>query len=228
MKKNKLIIGILFVFTLLALSFFIPYGDILKSVIVECRALGIYGIVLFVVVYALLCIALAPGSIITMAVGAVYGFSIGYVVVTLGSLLAATLSFLIGKFLFHKAISHWLIKYPRIKLIQNAMSKKGLIIVFLMRLSPLFPFAISNYAMSLTDISFKNYFFISWIGMIPGTVLYVYLGVLSTSLIQTDVALQWKTVLMIAGFCATGILSWYIAQIARTALYSQLDSENID
>ncbi len=227
MKNKKIAFGVIGILALVTLSFFIPYGDVLNNIIVECRALGIYGIMIFIVVYALLCIALAPGSIITMAVGAVYGFGIGYVVVTLGSLLAATLSFLIGKFLFHNAISNWLIKYPRIKLIQNAISKKGLIIVFLMRLSPLFPFAISNYAFSLTDISFKNYFFISWVGMIPGTVLYVYLGVLSTSLIQTDVALQGKTALMVAGLCATVLLSWFIAKIARSALYSQLDTENI-
>jgi uncharacterized membrane protein YdjX (TVP38/TMEM64 family) len=89
-------------------------------------------------------------------------------------------------------------------------------------LSPAFPFNLLNYAYGLTKVSFRDYFFASWIGMLPGTILYVYIGSLAGDLARlsaggrTSPPAEW--ILYIAGFVATILVTIYVTRLARAAL----------
>ena len=108
----------------------------------------------------------------------------------------------------------------------RATQRDGLLIVFLVRLSPLFPFNATNYGFGLTSVKFRDYFFASWIGMLPGTVLYVYIGTLALDLTQlaaggfTDLAAS--RYFLIAGFIATIVLTVLITHRATRVLNQKL------
>ncbi|MGL1936613.1 MAG: VTT domain-containing protein [Fibrobacterales bacterium] len=212
-----IIIGLLFVS-----SFFVPYAELLEQATTFCVSLGVPGMILFTILYTVLCMTLAPGSLITMSASAIYGFGLGYVIVTVGSLGAAAFSFLLGKYFMHSRVEQWMQRYPRVTHFQHAIEKRGLLIVFLMRLSPLFPFAISNYAFSLTTISFWRYFIISWVGMIPGTLLYVYLGAMGKQMMTQETMGQYQLGLLIAGALATVAITLIIGSIAKKTLNHSL------
>ena len=109
-----------------------------------------------------------------------------------------------------------------LKAIDEAVGKEGFKIVLLTRLSPVFPFNLLNYAFGVTGVSLKDYL-LGFVGMIPGTIMYVYLGSLAgnCALIGTanqpkNLAIQWT--LRIIGFVATVAVTLFVTRIARKAL----------
>ncbi|MGL1904156.1 MAG: VTT domain-containing protein [Fibrobacterales bacterium] len=222
LKQLRRYWGIVLIGLLFVSSLFVPYADVLTEVTSFCIALGIPGIIFFTILYTILCMTLAPGSLITMSASAIYGFGLGYIIVTIGSLGAAAFSFLLGKYFMHRKVEQWMQRYPRVAHFQQAIEKRGLLIVFLMRLSPLFPFAISNYAFSLTSLSFWRYFFISWVGMIPGTLLYVYLGAMGKKMMTEETMGHYQIGLLIAGGIATAVITVIIGSIAKNSLNHSL------
>lgn len=185
-------------------------------------SLGPWGPVLFVALYVLACVLLIPGSILTLGAGALFGVVKGTVLVSLGSVLGAVLAFLIGRHFTRNWVEAKLKAYPRFAAIDQAVSGDGWKIVFLTRLSPLFPFALLNYAFGLTKVSLRDYVTASAIGMLPGTILYVYLGSLAAAG-ATDTGrspAQWA--LLIVGLLATIVVTVMITTRARAALNQKL------
>src|SRR5262249_14167349 len=133
------------------------------------------GPVVFAAVYALSCLVL-PGSLITLAAGSLFGVLVGTVVVSLASVTGACLAFWLGRTLARDLAEKRLAGNPRFHALDQAVAVGGFKIVLLTRLSPLFPFTLLNYAFGLTMVRFRDYVLASWIGMLPGTVMYVYLG----------------------------------------------------
>ena len=137
--------------------------------------LGFWGPAVFVLGYAAATLAFVPGSILTMAAGAIFGLAKGTLLVFLGATLGATCSFLVARYLVRGAIERRLADRPRLRAIDKAVARQGLMIVFLLRLSPLFPYNLLNYALGLTRVRLRDYV-LACFGMIPGTFLYVYYG----------------------------------------------------
>ena len=161
---------------LLVLSTILPVKDWIRDFVDWVKQLGPIGVVLFVLAYALATVLFLPGWIFTVSAGLIYGIVGGTLVALSGAIIGASLAFLVSRYVLRKNITEVTKKNPRFDAIDEAIGKNGWKIVGLLRLSPLIPFNLSNYFYGITSISFISYVAVSAIGMIPGTLLYAYLG----------------------------------------------------
>ena len=181
------------------------------------ESLGIIGMSLFVLVYILACIFLIPGSPLTVGAGAVFGFWTGLILVSVGSTLGAVAAFLISRYLARGFIEKKIDKSHKFSAMDMAIKREGWKIIFLARLSPIIPFFLLNYALGLTKIRLRTYIISSWAGMIPGTVLYTYIGSLGKTILTTEKSLaDW--VILGAGLIATVSVTLIISKIAKRSL----------
>ena len=167
-----------------------------------------------------------PGSLLTLGAGVIFGVIWGSIYVSIGSVMGATFAFLIGRYFTRDWVARKLENYENFQAIDQAVGEEGWKIVGLTRLSPIFPFNLLNYAFGLTNVSLKDYFLASWIGMLPGTILYVYVGSLVGSLAQLGTAERSRTLiewlLYGIGLMATLIVTLYITRIAQNALNQKI------
>src|SRR5205823_2349327 len=138
--------------------------------------MGVAGIFIFVGVYAVATVLLAPGAILTVGAGFAFGLWKGFVAVSAGATLGAAVAFLIARFIARDKVEAIAKGSEKFRNIDKAIGKQGAKLVFLLRLSPVIPFNLSNYFYGLTSVKFWPYLLASWIGMMPGTFLYVYIG----------------------------------------------------
>lgn len=218
-------------FLLLALSLtlaLLPTQEYLLSFLKLIDSLGPWGPVIFAVGYAASCILFFPGSILGLGAGFLFGVFIGTVAVSIGSVLGASAAFVLGRTLARRWVDKRIGKYPRFSAIDHAIGKEGLKVVFLLRLSPLFPFNLLNYALGLTKISFYHYVLASWVGMLPGTIMFVYLGSALKSFTELSSGVSGETGaqkgFFIAGLIATLVVVLFVSQIAKNAL-AEISSE---
>ena len=180
-----------------------------------------WGPVAFAAVYALACLVL-PGSLITLAAGTLFGVVVGTAVVSLSSVTGASLAFWLGRTLARGLVEKPLAGNPRFRALDQAVAAGGFKIVLLTRLSPLFPFTLLNYAFGLTKVRFRDYVLASWIGMLPGTVMYVYLGSVAENLASVFAGGSEKTpeewALIGLGLAATVAVTVYVTVVAKRAL----------
>jgi uncharacterized membrane protein YdjX (TVP38/TMEM64 family) len=199
--------------------------DLLQGILTWVQGLGAIAPVAFILIYNIATVLLIPGSILTLGGGVLFGLVWGSIYVLVAATLGATIAFLIGRYFTQTWVKQQLNKYPKFAAIETAVAKEGFKIVLLTRLSPLFPFNLLNYAFGITQVSLKDYVLGS-IGMIPGTILYVYFGSLAGNLAtlgtgapsidpQTE-QLQWG--LKILGLVATVVVTVIITKIAKQAL----------
>ncbi len=192
----------------------------------KIRNLGPVGWFVFIGLYILACVFFVPGSVLTLGAGAVFGVGLGSVLVSVGSIIGATLSFLIGRFFARDWVTKKTAANPRFAALDVAIGKEGWKIVGLLRLSPVFPFNLLNYLLGVTRVSLRDYVLASWIGMMPGTVMFVYLG----SVFGTAVSGQGRQrtpaewALYGVGLVATIAVTVWITKIAKGALGRRLDS----
>lgn len=139
------------------------------------RGLGALGPLAFIAGYILATVAFIPGSLLTLAAGAIFGIAWGTAYVFLGAVLGATAAFLLARGVLRGTIERKVAADPRFAAIDAAVAREGLKIAFLLRLSPAFPFNLLNYALGLTRVRLADYVVAS-LGMLPGTLLYVYTG----------------------------------------------------
>src|SRR5262249_32056372 len=142
------------------------------------RELGVWGPVVFMLGYAVAVVAFVPGSVLTLAAGAIFGLVRGTVYVLIAATLGSAAAFLVSRHLARSAVERRLARNRRFAAIDRAVEAEGRRIVLLLRLSPAFPFTLLNYALGLTRVRFAD-FVIASVGMLPGTVLYVYCGKLA-------------------------------------------------
>ncbi len=161
------------VIILIVLARLFNLGEKLGELRIWIDSLGIFGPLIFIILYAVAVIAALPGSALTIAAGALFGSVIGIIVVSIASTLGASLAFLVSRYFARESVANWLKDNPRFKKLDDMTEKRGAIIVALTRLVPLFPFNLLNYGFGLTRVKFVTYVFWSWLCMLPGTVLYV-------------------------------------------------------
>ncbi|MDP3937746.1 MAG: TVP38/TMEM64 family protein [Deltaproteobacteria bacterium] len=184
--------------------------------------LGFWGPVVFIAGYAAAVVGFAPGSVLTLAAGAIFGILEGTVYVFIAATLGATGAFLVSRYLARSAIERKLAGDRRFAAIDDAVGAQGRRIVFLLRLSPVFPFNLLNYALGLTKVRLADYALASF-GMIPGTLLYVYYGKLAGDVAAlaggaaTERGAEYYAVLGI-GLVATLAVTIFVTRLARKAL----------
>lgn len=171
----KVLLGLVAVIALAGLGR--QFGLFLERFVAWVDSLGPLGPLVFIGGYAAATLAFVPGSVLTLAGGAIFGLLNGSLYALTGATLGATLSFLLVRYAAREAIERRLEGNPRFQAIDHAIAQQGIKIVLLLRLSPIFPFNLLNYALGLTKIPLKSYLFAS-IGMLPGTVLYTYSGLI--------------------------------------------------
>ncbi len=193
--------------------------------------LGSLGPLMFIALYIVVCVLLLPGSIPTLGAGVVFGVVKGSIAVSIGSTVGATCAFLIGRHLARNWVSGKIADNAKFKAIDEAVGREGWKIVLLTRLSPIFPFNLLNYAFGVTRVRLKHYVVASWIGMMPGTIMYVYIGSLAGNLATLGSGERTRTtgewILYGAGLLATLAVTVFVTRIARKALASRLPAEEV-
>jgi uncharacterized membrane protein YdjX (TVP38/TMEM64 family) len=139
------------------------------------ESMGVWAPVIFILGYVVATVAFVPGSVLTLAAGAIFGVLEGTAVVFVAASLGACAAFLVSRYLARSLVEQRLASSDLFVAIDRAIGKQGRKLVVLLRLSPVFPFNLLNYALGLTDVRFTDYA-IGCIGMLPGTLLYVYYG----------------------------------------------------
>lgn len=139
------------------------------------ESLGVWGPLVFIAGYVVATVAFVPGSLLTLAAGAIFGILEGVVYVFIGASVGATLAFLAGRYVARSAVERRLAGNAGFHRMERAVEGEGLKIVTLLRLSPVFPFNLLNYGLGLTSVRLRDYV-VAHLGMLPGTLLYVYYG----------------------------------------------------
>lgn len=224
-RKIKIVLITLFIALICFSLFYFPPKEFIQSLLVWTQEIGFYGYFVVIIVYILACLLFLPGSIVTLASGFLFGVYYGSIVVSIGSTLGASAAFLTARFFARNSIQKWVANNKKFHSLDAAVGKQGFKIVLLTRLSPIFPFNFLNYAFGLTNVSFREYVIGSWLGMIPGTILYVYLGSTAQDMAQIlsggveGGAIQ--TVIKIIGLVATIVITVIITRIAKNALIEE-------
>lgn len=193
--------------------------------------LGAWGPIVFVLGYAAAVVAFVPGSVMTLAAGAIFGLLEGTFYVFVAATLGATLAFLVARHGARAAIERRIEGDERFAAIDRAVADQGRKIVFLLRLSPVFPFNLLNYALGLTRVRLGDYFIAS-IGMLPGTLLYVYTGKLigDVAAVAAGAGPQrgpGSWLLLAVGLLATAGVTILVTRIARRALAETTAEEEL-
>ncbi len=197
-------------------------GGYLQPFAAWVDSLGVYGPAVFIAGYALAVVGFVPGSLLTLAAGAIFGLAEGVVYVFTAAVLGSALAFLIARYVARGAIERRIAGDPRFAAIDRAIGAQGRRIVFLLRLSPAFPFTLLNYGLGLSRVRFADYLVAS-LGMLPGTLLYVYYGKLAGDVASLaggaapERGAEYWLVLGI-GLAATIAVTAVVTRIARRAL----------
>lgn len=197
--------------------------DLLK---LKVDGLGVWGPLALGGVYIVAVLAFVPGSALTLTGGAVFGLGLGTVTVSLASTTAAALAFLIARYLARDKVAVQAKRYPKFQAIDGAIGAGGWKIIAMLRLSPAVPFSLGNYLYGLTAIRFWPYVLASWLFMLPGTFMYVYLGHVGTEGLRSAAGgergrspAEWA--LLTVGLVATIAVSIYVTRLSKKALREQ-------
>jgi uncharacterized membrane protein YdjX (TVP38/TMEM64 family) len=189
-------------------------------------SLGVWGPVVFILGYAVAAIAFVPGSLLTLAAGVIFGLAKGTVYTLIGATIGASGSFLIARYLARARIEKKIAGNAKFAAIDQAVGREGFKIVALLRLSPVFPFNLLNYALGLTKVPFLHYL-AACAAMLPGTLLYVYYGKALGSL--AALASGTKTqkgpefwIFLGIGLLATLVVTTFVTRLAGKALRQQI------
>jgi uncharacterized membrane protein YdjX (TVP38/TMEM64 family) len=201
---------------------FLPVKQYLIGVLEWTQSLGAWGPVFVAAFYVVACVLFLPGSVLTLGAGFLFGVPVGFLTVWIGANLGAWGAFLVGRTVAREWVGRKVAGNLKFAAIDEAVGREGFKIVLLVRLSPVFPFNLLNYALGLTKVSFRNYALASLIGMLPGTLMYVYFGSAARSL--ADVAAgkveggMAGQVFFWVGLAATIAVALFVTRIARKSL----------
>jgi uncharacterized membrane protein YdjX (TVP38/TMEM64 family) len=216
----KLLIGIAALVALFALGKIA--GAHIHSFAQWVDGLGFWGPAVFIAGYAAAVVAFVPGSLLTLGAGAIFGLRDGVIYVFVAAAIGSGLAFLVARYVARSAIEQRMAGNAKFAAIDRAVGEEGRKIVFLLRLTPVIPFNLLNYALGLTRVRFTDYLMASF-GMIPGTFLYVYSGKLAgdVAVLAGDpaVAKGWAYYTVLAlGLVATIAVTTIVTRSARRAL----------
>ncbi len=217
----------LILLTVMAVAVFLalwllPVRQYIIDVLQWTDGLGVWGPVVVALFYVVACVFFLPGSLITLGAGFVFKLWIGLITVWIGANIGACAAFLVGRTLARDWVARKVSGNPKFAAIDEAVGREGFKIVLLLRLSPVFPFNLLNYALGVTKVPFGSYALATLIGMIPGSVMYVYLGSAARSL--ADVAAGQveggvgQQIFFWMGLAATVAVALVVTRIARQSL----------
>ena len=202
------IVGVLVIF---------PIGEWIEAGAERARSMGTAGILVFAALYAVGTVFAVPGAALTLIAGGAFGFGAGTLAVWLGATAGLAIAFLAARKLARDRVARWLAAKPSFAAVDRAVAAEGWKIVLLTRLTPIFPFTFLNYAYGVTAVSFPAYAVASAVGILPGSLFYIYLGSSVAQTISGQVE-QVELLLRIFGVAAFALVTILITRIARRAL----------
>eukprot|EP01018_Ginkgo_biloba_P027012 Gb_21365 [translate_table: standard] len=201
----------------------LPMEKMLKEFLVWIdKNLGNWGPLVLAVAYIPLTVLAVPASILTVGGGYLFGLPIGFIADSIGSTVGATAAFLVGKTIGRSYVVSKLKDYPQFRAVAIAIQRSGFKIVLLLRLVPLLPFNMLNYLLSVTPVNIWEYMLASWIGMMPVTLAFVYVGTTIKDL--SDITHSWREIsttrwiLLTIGLVASVVLMILVTKVARKSL----------
>jgi uncharacterized membrane protein YdjX (TVP38/TMEM64 family) len=226
MKKNvRFAIGGLVLAGLIVAAFLLPVRDWLQRALGWIDELGYWGPFALGLAYVAAAVLLVPGSILTLGAGFLFGLPVGFLTVWIASTLGAYAAFLVGRTVARDWVAAKMAKNEKFTAVDSAIGAQGFKLVLLMRLSPVFPYNLLNYALGLTNVSFRKYALATWLGMIPGILMYVYLGAGVRSLAEVAARAEGRgaaplaqRIFFWAGLAIAVIVVILVTRIARRAL----------
>jgi len=196
--------------------------DWLEALVQRLADLGAWGPVLFIAIYVLAAITLAPAFLLTFSSGAVFGLWRGTMLTYIGAVLGASAVYALAAPLARWRVLRWIDRDPRVAATRRAVVKDSAWIMFLLRLSPLVPYNLLNYALALSGVTFRDYLLAS-VGMIPAIIMYTYYGKVAGDVtrIAAGVVPARGTeyyVMLVIGLLATVAATHLIGRAARKAM----------
>lgn len=206
----------------LGISFGPDLVPLARQAVERLGTAGPSGAIVFVLLYTLATVALFPGAALSLVAGAAYGIAVGSALSFLGATLGAMVAFRISRRLSRRSLEHGLALHPRLAAFDHALAREGLKTALLLRLSPVVPFNVLNYALGATHIRARDAA-LACVGMLPGTVLYVAGGRVAaeaSGVVETQgrgrSPVEWAVLGL--GIAATALLAVLVARMARSAL----------
>ncbi len=173
------------------------------------------GILSFVCIYILIVLLILPASWLSLLSGFLYGSYLGSIIVFISASIGASVAFFLSKTYFAKKLKNLFSRYPKLSVMEKVVEKGGLKLIFLARLSPIFPFSILNYFYGLNNIKFRD-FFLGLLGIIPGTFLYCSIGSLAKSLQELkNVQSPNNLYMTIIGLVSTSLVVYFLAKYSK-------------
>lgn len=207
----------------------LPFAATFSRLLDSIAAMGPWGPVLLVLAYVAACMFAIPVWPLTLGAGFLFGLLWGIVTVSIGSTIGATMAFLLSRYVARGWVARRMAAQLAFRTADEAIARQGFKIVLLLRLSPAFPFNVLNFALGLTAVPLKWYVLASWLGMLPGTLMYVYLGTAARSVRdvltgETQLS-QLHYVAFSVGLVATILTAIVLARIARDAIRAASSTE---
>lgn len=199
---------------------FLPFRQWFANLEIYIQNLGILGPVVVGLAYVVTTVLFIPGSALTIGAGSLFGLTTGFFVVLVGANLGALCAFLLARTFLREKVSRWAATNAKFNSLDRAIGRQGFKMVFLLRLSPVFPFTLLNYLLGLTAVSTGSYVAANLIGMLPGTFLYVYIGAAARDAIagSAGAASIFQQTLKYVGLLATFAVVVLVTRIARRAI----------
>lgn len=206
--------------------FFRDLQHALSRLLEQIAGLGFWGPIVFMLLYIIASVLCLPGFILTLGAGLLWGVVEGVIYVDIAATIGATCAFWIGRYAARDWVTAKLEENPKFQAIDSAIGEEGWKIVLLLRLSPFFPYNILNFALGLTHVSTKHYVLASLVGMLPATVMWVWIGSLAGDLANLSTVARERTVaewtVYGIGFLATAAVTIYVTRLAQRALRKNL------
>ena len=173
------------------------------------------GIFSFVCIYILIVLLILPASWLSLLSGFLYGSYLGSIIVFISASIGASAAFFVSKSFFAKKLKNLFSRYPKLSVMEKVLEKGGLKLIFLARLSPIFPFSILNYFYGMNNVKFKD-FTLGLIGIIPGTFLYCSIGSLAKNLQELKNAQSPNNLyLTIVGVVSTSLVVYFLTKYSK-------------
>ncbi len=221
MKTAKRLLIAFLIVDLAAAIVFLPFRDWFVQFEEYVKGLGSIGPIAVALVYIVTTVLFIPGSAITIGAGTLFGLTTGFFVVLVGANLGALCAFLLARTLLRKKVTRWAAGNAKFRSLDRAIGSQGFKMVFLSRLSPAFPFNLLNYLLGLTAVRTGSYVVANLLGMLPGILLYVYIGAAARDALagQTDGSTDfYQQILKYVGLLATVAVVVIVTRVARKAL----------
>ncbi len=214
MKAKRARVAV-FLLLVAAIAIAVSYRDRFDAAAIEgwVRDAGVLAPLLFMAVYALGAVLFLPGTVLTLAGGALFGPVLGTFYNLTGATLGAALAFLVSRYL----ASDWVAGRTggRLKQLINGVESEGWRFVAFVRLVPLFPFNLLNYALGLTRIRFSHYVLATYLCMLPGAFAYTYLGYAGREAVGGGEGLIQKALLALTLLAAVAFLPRLIGHFRK-------------